>query len=233
MVIAGASNCDLVLDIESSPSSESDHEYDYEIQQDQDRDNALNDVDILEVDFTGFINDPLDSDWHTRRKNLYDPTAETYDTSQSASSPPTPRLLHSSSTADSFDHSASDFITPYGSSKQLSPNPQSFNDITDILAHLSAQYDAASVPEDVYHNDTQDSAKEDGDEKVYPCEKCSKLFARRSDLVRHRRIHTGEKPYTCNYPGCTKAFIQVRDITATIIIYLTFSCTAFCFECSR
>ncbi|KAJ1997182.1 hypothetical protein GGI04_000393 [Coemansia thaxteri] len=37
---------------------------------------------------------------------------------------------------------------------------------------------------------------------------CARSFARKSDLVRHFRIHTGVKPFECPWADCDKRFIQ-------------------------
>ncbi|KAL2350160.1 hypothetical protein BJ546DRAFT_1031895 [Cryomyces antarcticus] len=49
--------------------------------------------------------------------------------------------------------------------------------------------------------------------KAFACSTCAKGFARRSDLARHERIHSGVRPHVCDYPGCGKQFIQRSALT--------------------
>ncbi|KAJ5920746.1 Zinc finger C2H2 [Penicillium verhagenii] len=44
-------------------------------------------------------------------------------------------------------------------------------------------------------------------------EQCGKSFNRKSDLCRHYRIHTNERPYHCTVKDCNKSFIQRSALT--------------------
>ncbi|KAM5193908.1 zinc finger protein 367 [Mantella aurantiaca] len=40
------------------------------------------------------------------------------------------------------------------------------------------------------------------------CNICNRVFPREKSLQAHKRTHTGERPYLCDYPECGKAFVQ-------------------------
>jgi hypothetical protein len=53
-------------------------------------------------------------------------------------------------------------------------------------------------------------------EKPHGCEYpgCNKTFGDSSSLARHRRTHTGKRPYKCEDPLCEKTFTRRTTLTA-------------------
>lgn len=71
----------------------------------------------------------------------------------------------------------------------------------------------SSLPTFTVTEDTQNDVFKPGSrpkDRPHVCGECGRGFTKRSDLRRHDKKHTGEKPFSCGVPGCGAAFIQVR-----------------------
>ena len=45
------------------------------------------------------------------------------------------------------------------------------------------------------------------------CERCGNPFSDSSSLARHRRIHSGKRPYKCPFADCQKTFTRRTTLT--------------------
>ena len=63
------------------------------------------------------------------------------------------------------------------------------------------------------------------------CELCGKSFAKRSDLINHRRIHTREKPYKCRF--CSKRYSDPSNLNKHEKRHPQFSSGFLCEACRR
>lgn len=136
--------------------------------------------------------------------------------SDGPSTPRAPRIANSSTT-DAFGFHTLDFVLDDDDASSLWPaespatprfGTASTSDSTPSKRRVSQVAIAVEESED------------DGPPLPHQCPRCGKGFARKSDLGRHSKIHSGERAFVCNHPGCKKTFIQVGMVRLIGCMYL-------------
>lgn len=53
-----------------------------------------------------------------------------------------------------------------------------------------------------------ESPRGKGNDRPFPCSKCTASFKIRAKLVRHSYTHTGDRPFKCPVSGCSRSFTE-------------------------
>ncbi|KAJ1723792.1 hypothetical protein LPJ53_001909 [Coemansia erecta] len=56
-------------------------------------------------------------------------------------------------------------------------------------------------------------------QRKYECAVCKKRFVRPSSLISHGYTHTGERPFACDFPGCSKKFSVMSNLRRHSVVH--------------
>lgn len=63
------------------------------------------------------------------------------------------------------------------------------------------------------HAEETDKTKLPQNQIPHICDICGKSLANKYVLANHRKLHTGEREYKCDYPGCDAAYTQANGLS--------------------
>lgn len=67
----------------------------------------------------------------------------------------------------------------------------------------------------------QHQEKEHNDLKPFVCLKCKAKFSKYNALKVHQKIHAGQKPFSCPYPGCERCFVEKGNMKTHFKVHVT------------
>lgn len=115
-----------------------------------------------------------------------------------------PDVIHNSFSSESISSSlSSEPLSTYDTHfRQPISRRQSSSSCTSSSS--SSNNSNISISSNYMDHHNSKSCGNGASNRAHPCPFCSRTFARRHDLERHTRVHTGIKPYVC--PCCLKGF---------------------------
>ncbi|KAJ2165201.1 hypothetical protein GGH15_003505 [Coemansia sp. RSA 562] len=81
-----------------------------------------------------------------------------------------------------------------------------------LQSDLTSRENNSAGPAQKAHMFTVQYSEKEKRERKYECEHCKKRFSRPSSLTSHVYTHTGERPFACDHPGCTKRFSVLSNL---------------------
>ncbi|CAD5210358.1 unnamed protein product [Bursaphelenchus xylophilus] len=95
--------------------------------------------------------------------------------------------------------------------------------IQQYIAHLSLEHDATNQ---------QSSSVQNVGRRKYICPECSREFADKSNMKKHRKLHSGDKPHECNI--CKHSFAKRSNLTQHLAMHQRSSTDVFkCAVCEK
>lgn len=95
--------------------------------------------------------------------------------------------------------------------KEKLPTDNEYNENVD---NEEEDYPADYTPTSKTKKGRQVEPKDDSHLRKFPCpfQGCKYVAKYRSNLWDHKKTHTGEKPYACNWPSCSMRFSQTHQL---------------------